>query len=74
MQELARLLILLGVLIVIAGGVLLLISRIPGVGHLPGDVTIQTDGLSCFFPIVTSLVLSVLLTILLNVVLAILRR
>ncbi len=74
MEDLARMLILFGVLIVIIGGVMLLLSRISGLGHLPGDITIQTGGLSCFFPIVTSIVLSIVLTILLNVVLAILRR
>ncbi len=74
MEDLARMLILFGVLLALVGGVMLLLGRIPGLGHLPGDISIQTGGLSCFIPIATSIVLSLLLTILLNVVLAILRR
>ncbi len=67
MEDLARMLILLGVLLAIIGGAMLLLSRIPGLGRLPGDISIQLGGVSCFFPIVTSIVLSILLTILLNV-------
>ncbi len=75
MQDMARLLILSGVLIAVIGGAMLLLSRLGvNLGHLPGDITIQTDGLSCFFPIVTSIILSIVLTVLLNLVLAILRR
>ncbi len=74
MEDLARMLILFGVLLAIAGGIMLLIARIPGLGHLPGDITIQTGGLSCFFPIATSIILSIVLTILLNLLLRVLNR
>ncbi len=76
MEDMGRMQILFGVSIVVIGGVILLLSRIPGLGlgHLPGDITIQTGNVSCFFPIVTSIILSIVLTILLNVVLTLLNR
>ncbi len=74
MQDLGKMLLLVGVLFVDIGGVLVLAGRVPWLGHLPGDIVIQRDNLSCFFPIVTSIVLSILLTVVLNIILAVLRR
>jgi hypothetical protein len=44
--------------------VLLAVGRIPGIGRLPGDITIQRGNWTFYFPIATSIVLSVLLTLL----------
>jgi hypothetical protein len=66
--------LVIGGLLVIAGGAIFLLSRLPGIGRLPGDIVIQRDGLSCFFPIATSIVLSIVLTVLLNLILRILNR
>jgi Protein of unknown function (DUF2905) len=69
MQDLAKLLILFGVIIILIGGALLLIGRVPFLGRLPGDFTFQSDGVTCFFPLATMIILSILLTILLNLAL-----
>jgi hypothetical protein len=47
------------------GALLLLGTRLPWlrVGRLPGDVLIQRDGFSFYFPIVTMLLVSGLLTL-----------
>ncbi len=76
MEDMGRMLILFGVLIVVIGGILLLISRLPGLGlgRLPGDITIQTGNISCFFPIVTSIILSIVLTILVQLAYWLSRR
>jgi len=63
-----KILIILGVFLVIFGLVFVFWSKIPFIGRLPGDITIQKGGFTFFFPLVTSLVLSLLLTIILNVV------
>ncbi len=68
MDDLAKLLIALGVIIILIGGALLLIGRVPFLGRLPGDFTFSSGGFTCFFPLVTMIILSVLLTILLNIV------
>lgn len=43
-------------------------------GRLPGDIRIERDGLSFYFPITTSILLSVVLSILLNLLWRLLRR
>ena len=66
MADVARMLIGLGLLLVVAGGVLWLLARL-GVGwpRLPGDVVIQRDGFTLYFPIATSILVSVVLSLLL---------
>jgi len=61
-------LIIAGIFLVVFGLVFVFWSKIPLLGRLPGDITIQKGGFTFFFPLVTSLVLSLLLTIILNVV------
>ncbi len=65
-DEVGKGLILMGVILVLLGGLLWLAGRVPFLGRLPGDIHIQRDGFSCFFPLATSLLLSLLLTLLLN--------
>ncbi|HEX9075471.1 MAG TPA: DUF2905 domain-containing protein [Anaerolineae bacterium] len=74
MEDIGRMLLAVGVLLVLIGGAVMLISRVPGIVRLPGDIVIQRDGFSCFFPIVTSILLSIVLTIVLNLVLYVIRR
>lgn len=62
----ARFLIGLGVLLILAGAVLLAVGKIPGLGRLPGDLAIERGGVRFFFPIVTMLVVSVVLTVIAN--------
>ena len=73
MQELGRLLLVLGGVLLVIGLLLTLGGRLPFLGRLPGDIRVQRDNVTCFFPLATSLLLSILLTILLNVILR-LRR
>ena len=74
MEDIGRILLIIGVLLALIGGAIMLISKVPGIGRLPGDIVIQRDGFSCFFPIVTSIILSIVLTIVLNFVLYVIRR
>ena len=74
MEDLGKTLILFGVLLTIVGGAIVLLGKVPGIGRLPGDIVIQRDNFSCFFPLATSILLSIVLTILLNIVLGALRR
>jgi ABC-type enterochelin transport system permease subunit len=64
-NELGKLLIVLGILITLAGVVLVAVGRLPWLGRLPGDINIERGNWSFHFPIVTSLLLSALLTLLL---------
>ncbi|TSE25570.1 MULTISPECIES: DUF2905 domain-containing protein [Tepidimonas] len=59
-----RFLILLGTLLLLAGLLWPWLSRLPW-GRLPGDIAIEREGFSFYFPLGTSLVVSVLLSLLL---------
>ncbi len=74
MEELGKMMLILGAIFVIIGAVMIVSSKLTGLGWLPGDIVIQTGNISCFFPIVTSILLSIILTILLNVILRWLNR
>lgn len=58
----ARLLIIFGAAIVLAGLVMLVLDRL-GLPRLPGDLVIRTGGVRIYIPITTSLLLSVVLTL-----------
>jgi hypothetical protein len=64
MNDLGRLLIGLGLVLLIAGGLLLLLGRtgIP-LGKLPGDISYRGKNMSVYFPLGTSILLSVLLSV-----------
>ena len=75
MQSLARTIIILGVVLILGGGLLFLVARsgLP-LGRLPGDIRIQTENFTCFFPLATTILLSILLTVILNIVARFLNR
>ena len=64
MHDIGKTLVIIGLLIAVAGVVLMLVGRVPWLGRLPGDIYVQRGSWSFYFPIATSIVLSVLLTLL----------
>jgi len=69
MPALARLLIILGLLLLFAGAVVYLLSLV-GVsfGHLPGDFAWRRKNVSLYFPLGTCILISVLLTLILYLI------
>ena len=65
MGEIGKLLIVFGGVLVLVGVVLLFVGRIPGVGRLPGDISIQRGNWTFYFPLATSLLLSIVLSVVL---------
>ncbi|TFH21577.1 MAG: DUF2905 domain-containing protein [Myxococcales bacterium] len=65
MNELARLLILGGIVLIAAGLLAYLLGRFGG-GLLPGDIFLQRKNVTILFPLATCVVVSVVLTIVLN--------
>jgi hypothetical protein len=64
MNELGRLLIGVGLVLLVAGGLLLLLGRTGfPLGRLPGDISYRGRNVSVFFPLGTSILLSVLLSL-----------
>ena len=65
MHDIARMLVVFGLLIAFVGLALMLIGRVPWLGRLPGDIHIQRGGWTFYFPLATSLLLSLVLTLIL---------
>ncbi len=62
-----KLLIFSGLFLVVLGIFISVFPRLPGsLGRLPGDILIQKERFSFFFPLTTCLIFSLLLTLLLN--------
>lgn len=66
MPGLARLLIKLGLLLLVAGGAVYPLGRLGiSFGHLPGDFAWRRKNVSIYFPLGTSILVSLLLTLIL---------
>jgi hypothetical protein len=63
---LGRLLILAGLGLAAVGVVLVFAGRLPFLGRLSGDIVIQRDSWTLYFPLATMLLLSLVLTLVLN--------
>jgi len=66
MSDVGRLLIIVGGFILVVGLFLALGLKIPYLGRLPGDISVDRGNVHFSFPIVTCLLLSLVLTLLLN--------
>jgi len=75
MENIARYLMIGGVILFLVGGGIFLASKfgIP-LGRLPGDIRIEGENGSFYFPIASSILISVVLTILLNVLVRLLKK
>jgi Protein of unknown function (DUF2905) len=64
MNDLGRLLVGLGLVLLIAGALILLLGRtgMP-IGRLPGDISYRGKNLNVYFPLGTSILVSVLLSL-----------
>jgi Protein of unknown function (DUF2905) len=62
MADLGRTLLVVGGVLALVGVLLLLGSRVPGLGRLPGDIVYRKGNVTFYFPLVTSILLSLLLT------------
>ena len=67
-SDVGKALVALGLLIALAGVVLMVVGRVPWLGRLPGDIHIERGNFSFYFPLATSLLLSVVFTLLLYIV------
>ncbi|MFA5062744.1 MAG: DUF2905 domain-containing protein [Candidatus Omnitrophota bacterium] len=64
MQDIAKILILFGILLVAVGMFLFFLPKIPFLGRLPGDIYIQKKNFSFYFPLATSILISIALSLL----------
>ena len=74
LSDLGKLVALVGGGLLVLGGLIWLVGKLPLSGHLPGDIRIQGENISCFFPLTTMILVSIVLTVLLNIILRLLRK
>ena len=65
MNALGKILIYAGLLLVLFGVIFSLGGKIPWLGHLPGDITIQRERFTFYFPLTTCVLISVLISLVL---------
>ena len=68
LQALGKMLLLAGIGLALTGAALLLAPRLPWIGRLPGDIRIQGERSSFYFPLTTCLLLSAVLSVVLYVI------
>jgi hypothetical protein len=74
LSDLGKFIALAGAGLLLLGGLIWLAGKVPLLGNLPGDIRIQRESVSCFFPLATMILLSVVLTVILNIILRLMRK
>ena len=73
-ETIGKLMMALGAALVLLGGLVWLLSKVPFLGNLPGDIRVERPGFTCLIPLVSSIILSIVLTVLLNIIVLLLNR
>ena len=75
MENIARYLVIGGIILILLGGGMYLAAKfgLP-LGRLPGDIRIEGENGSFYFPVTTLILISIILTIVLNVIVRLLRK
>ena len=68
MPSIGKSLILVGLIITAIGVVFILGDKIPFIGRLPGDIKIEGEQTSFYFPLTSCILISLVLTGILNLV------
>ncbi|MGE5215647.1 MAG: DUF2905 domain-containing protein [Chloroflexota bacterium] len=65
MAGFGKIFIYLGLLLVVVGVIFSFAGKLPWLGHLPGDISIQREGYSFYFPITTCILISAIISLVL---------
>jgi uncharacterized membrane protein YidH (DUF202 family) len=65
MAEFGKTLIYIGIVLVILGVIFSAAGKLSWLGNLPGDITIQRERFTFYFPLTTCIVISVIVTLVL---------
>jgi hypothetical protein len=63
MEGLGKTFILMGIVLAVFGVIFVLGAKIPWLGHLPGDITIERERFTFYFPLATCLLVSALISL-----------
>jgi len=65
-QGLAKFVIAAGIVLTVVGVLMLLAPKLPFIGKLPGDFYFKKDGVSFYFPLATSIIVSIVLSLVIS--------
>lgn len=65
MSEFGKTLIFFGLILLVVGVILSIAGKLPWLGNLPGDITIQRERSTFYFPITTCIVVSAVISLVL---------
>ena len=65
MAGLGKIFIYLGLVLVVMGVILTLAGKLPWLGRLPGDISVERENFSFYFPLATSILVSVIISLVL---------
>lgn len=65
MSNIGKVLVVFGFVIALLGGLMIVFSRykLPFLGRLPGDIYVQKESFSFYFPVTTSILISLVLSL-----------
>jgi len=63
MAEMAKTLVLVGIICIVIGVGMYALGKIPGAGKLPGDILIKKENFTFYFPLTTCLLASAILSL-----------
>ena len=66
--SIGKVLIFAGIALILIGTLVTFSGKMPWLGKLPGDISIQKNGFSLYFPITTSIIISVVLSLILMLI------
>ncbi|MEW6621750.1 MAG: DUF2905 domain-containing protein [Bacillota bacterium] len=69
LSSMGKMLMIIGLTVFLIGGLIILASKLPFIGKLPGDFYFKRGNFTFYFPLATGILLSILLTIILNLIL-----
>ncbi len=68
MGEIARIIIVLGIVLVLVGLIMLFAQKLPFLGKLPGDILIRKERFTFYFPLATSIIISIMISVILYLI------
>jgi hypothetical protein len=68
MDEKAKVIIILGIVLVMVGLVMLFAQKLPFLGRLPGDILIKKEHFTFYFPLATSIIISIIISLILYLI------
>lgn len=59
-----KFLIIVGIFFIVAGLLITYLPKLPFLGKLPGDISIERENFKFYFPLATSIIISIILSLL----------